>query len=146
MFLDVDCIPAETCLAAITKRASTWSTGTDALLCGPVTYLAPPGVKGDPVALERMINPHPARPAPPDGDVVSSADYELFWSLSFALTAATWRRIGGVCDRYYGYGAEDTDFAQTARAAGVPMRWVGGAHAFHQFHPCRIPRLNICTT
>ena len=130
MFLDVDCIPAETCLAAITKRASTWSTGTDALLCGPVTYLAPPGVKGDPVALERMINPHPARPAPPDGDVVSSADYELFWSLSFALTAATWRRIGGVCDRYYGYGAEDTDFAQTARAAGGPMRWVGAHMLF----------------
>ena len=83
MFLDVDCIPAETCLAAITKRASTWSTGTDALLCGPVTYLAPPDANGYPVALEPMINPHPARPAPPDGDVVSSTDYELFWSLSF---------------------------------------------------------------
>ena len=93
-----------------------------------------------------MINPHPARPAPPDGDVVSSADYELFWSLSFALTAATWRRIGGVCDRYYGYGAEDTDFAQTARAAGVPMRWVGAHMLFISSIPCRIPRLNICTT
>ena len=46
VFLDVDCIPAETCLAAITKRSSTWSTGTDALLCGPVTYLAPPGAEG----------------------------------------------------------------------------------------------------
>lgn len=93
-----------------------------------------------------MINPHPARPAPPDGDVVSSADYELFWSLSFALTAATWRRIGGFYDRYRGYGAEDTGFAQTARAARVPMRWVGGAHAFHQFHSVSDPPENICTT
>ena len=112
----------------------------NALLCGPVTYLPPPlDVQGYPVTLEHLINPHPARPAPPDGDVIASTDYELFWSLSFALTASTWRHIGGFCDRYRGYGAEDTDFGQMARAVGVPMRWVGGAHAFHQFHPVSDP-------
>jgi hypothetical protein len=112
----------------------------DALLCGPVTYLPPPhDVDGYPVSLEHLINPHPARPAPRDGDIIPSTDYELFWSLSFALAASTWRQIGGFCERYRGYGGEDTDFAQTVRAAGVPMRWVGGAHAFHQFHPVSDP-------
>ena len=77
---------------------------------------------------------------PPTATSSASADYELLWSLSFTLTAAAWRRIGGFYDRFRGYGAEDTDFALTARAAGVPMRWVGGAHAFHQFHPVSIPR------
>jgi GT2 family glycosyltransferase len=86
-----------------------------------------------------LINPHPARPAPRAGEVIATADYALFWSLSFALTASTWRQIGGFCERYRGYGGEDTDFAQTARATGVPMRWVGGAHAFHQFHPVSDP-------
>jgi hypothetical protein len=110
-----------------------------ALLCGPVTYLPPPSPGGYPVVLDALIDPHPERPSPPDQQIVDSTDYELFWSLSFALSAATWRRIGGFCDQYRGYGGEDTDFAQTASAAGVPMRWVGGAHAFHQFHPVSDP-------
>ena len=87
----------------------------EALLCGPVTYQTPPGANGYPVVLERLTNPHPARPAPADGDVVASTDYELFGSLSFALTASTWRRIGGFHERYRGYGAEDTDFADGTR-------------------------------
>lgn len=138
VFLDVDCIPGRNMLGRYHK-AVVEPEHHDALLCGPVTYLAPPGAEGYPETLEGLINPHPARPAPPDGEVVASTDYELFWSLSFALTALTWQRIGGFCERYRGYGAEDTDFAQTARAAGVPMRWVGGAHAFHQFHPVSDP-------
>ena len=80
VFLDVDCIPGRSLLGRC-YEAGVDLEYRDALLCRPVTYLAPPGVEGYPVALERMINPHPARPAPPDGDVVSSADYELFWSL-----------------------------------------------------------------
>jgi GT2 family glycosyltransferase len=138
VFLDVDCIPGRNMLARY-HEAVVDPEHREALLCGPVTYFAPPGAKGYPVALEPMINPHPARPAPPDGDTLASTDYELFWSLSFALTAATWRRIGAFCDRYRGYGTEDTNFAQMARAAGVPMRWVGGAHAFHQFHSVSDP-------
>ena len=139
VFLDVDCIPGRDMLGRYHEAVADPEHG-DALLCGPVTYLPPPrGGEGYPTALEPMINPHPARPAPTDGDIVASTDYELFWSLSFALTASAWRRIGGFCARYRGYGAEDTDFAQTACAAGVPMRWVGGAHAFHQFHPVSDP-------
>jgi GT2 family glycosyltransferase len=139
VFLDVDCIPGRNMLGRYHEVVAD-SEHRDALLCGPVTYLPPlRGAEGYPETLECLINPHPARPAPPDGDVVASTDYKLFWSLSFALTASTWQRIGGFCERYRGYGAEDTDFAQTACAAGVSMRWVGGAHAFHQFHPVSDP-------
>jgi GT2 family glycosyltransferase len=71
--------------------------------------------------------------------VVAGDNYDLFWSLSFAVTPATWRRIGGFCELYRGYGGEDTDFAHSAAGAGVGLRWVGGAHAFHQHHPVSNP-------
>ena len=64
VFLDVDCIPGRSLLGRC-YEAGVDLEYRDALLCRPVTYLAPPGVEGYPVALERMINPHPARPAPP---------------------------------------------------------------------------------
>ena len=59
--------------------------------------------------------------------------------MSFALTSPVWQRIGGFCTEYTGYGGEDTDFAQKAAAESITMRWVGGAHAFHQFHPISEP-------
>jgi len=65
--------------------------------------------------------------------------YELFWSLSFALTTQTWESIGGFCEAYNGYGAEDTDFAQIARQVGIGMYWVGDALAYHQHHPSAEP-------
>jgi GT2 family glycosyltransferase len=138
VFIDVDCIPSPDMVARY-HAAVVDSRHRTALLCGPVTYLAPPSRGGYPTNLEHLIAPHPARPAPPAGDVVTSTDYELFWSLSFGVSASTWKRIGGFCTEYRGYGAEDTDFAQLASAAGIPMRWVGGAHAFHQFHPVSDP-------
>jgi GT2 family glycosyltransferase len=140
VFLDVDCIPGRNMLSRYCETAVA-PEHRAALLCGPVTYLPPPldADVGYPRILEPLTNPHPARPVPRDDDVLVSTDYELFWSLSFALTSSTWRTVGGFCEHYRGYGAEDTDFAQMARAAGVPMRWVGGAHAYHQFHPVSDP-------
>ena len=139
VFLDVDCIPARQLLGRYCQIAAA-PDYADALMCGPVTYLSPPGRAGYALgALEAYVNPHPARPSPADTDVVASTDYTLFWSLSFAVAAKTWTRIGGFCERYRGYGGEDTDFGQRAAAAGVPMLWVGGAHAFHQYHPASEP-------
>ena len=135
VFLDVDCIPGPELIGRYHHTAEQPRHG-NALLCGPVTYLPAPGPRGYPLTeLSAHINPHAARPNPGDGEVLPTTQYELFWSLSFALTAATWNKIGGFCERYRGYGGEDTDFAQCAAAQGVSMRWVGGAHAFHQFHP-----------
>ncbi|OLR93264.1 glycosyltransferase family 2 protein [Actinokineospora bangkokensis] len=134
VFLDVDCVPG----ADLTTRYRTAVAGLaePALVCGPVTYLPPPPPGGYPVTrLAGWTDPHPARPAPPDGQVVAEQRWELFWSLSFALSADTWWRVGGFSELYTGYGAEDTDFALSAHAVDVRLLWLGGAHAYHQHHP-----------
>lgn len=138
VFLDVDCIPAPDLMERY-RWAASLSGNERSLLCGPVTYLEQTsrGVEGE--ALVPLTNPHPARPNPPEGTVEVGTDYDLFWSLSFAIDAVTWADIGGFCEMYTGYGGEDTDFAATARASGVGLRWVGGAHAYHQFHPVSSP-------
>lgn len=130
VFLDVDCIPGP---ALLDRYAAAARAAPHALLCGPVAYL-PPGRYAPEDA-----EPHPARPDPPDGELVRGGDHRLFWSLSFAVTAATWARIGGFDEGYAGYGAEDTDLGQRARAAGVELAWVGGAVAYHQHHGSQNP-------
>jgi GT2 family glycosyltransferase len=131
VLLDVDCLPASELLDRYVDAAGS----VDGLLCGPVAYLPPAPGGGYPVeGLRALGRPHPARPVPADDELLRADDPDLFWSLSFALTAQTWRRIGGFCEDYYGYGGEDTDFGAAAARAQVPMWWVGGAWAFHQHH------------
>jgi GT2 family glycosyltransferase len=137
VFLDVDCIPGPDLVGRYAEAAE---AAGRRLLCGPVAYLPPAPATGYPATgLDRLAAPHPARPAPPDGVTVDSTDHALFWSLSFAVTAAVWAELGGFAEDYVGYGAEDTDFGQTARSAGIDLRWVGGAVAFHQHHPVSDP-------
>lgn len=137
VFLDVDCLPTPTLLGRYLDAAA---QRPGVLLCGPVTYLPPAGPNGyDLDRLERHVNPHTARPNPEPGEVVDGSDFALFWSLSFALDASTWRRIGGFFTGYAGYGGEDTDFGQIAAAQDIPLCWVGGAHALHQYHPVSDP-------
>ncbi len=145
VFLDVDCMPVPDLVAAYAASASAPAT-RDALLCGPVAYL-PPDVDADlPVdRLADLVPPHPARPAPAPGEVVPGVDHALFWSLSFALTATTWNRIGGFCEDYAGYGGEDTDFAAAARELGIGLAFVGAARAFHQYHPTSSPPVQHLT-
>ncbi|WP_067813353.1 glycosyltransferase family 2 protein [Nocardia inohanensis] len=139
IFLDVDCMPDPGAIERY-HEVSAGDRETAALLCGPVTYLPPPPPTGyDVRALPHHRNPHPGRPAPADDRVLTGADHNLFWSLSFAVDSGTWRRTGGFDTGYRGYGAEDTDFAYRAAAAGVGMHWVGGAHAYHQHHPVSDP-------
>ena len=137
VLLDVDCVPGPQLVAAY-ERASSWAPG--ALLAGPVTYL-PEGqeVPRDPWQLDALSNPHTARPVPPDGEIERDGDHNLFWSLSCAMRAATWRLLGGFDESYVGYGCEDTDLGRTARDLEVDLVWVGGAHAYHQFHPVSRP-------
>ncbi len=142
--LDVDCLPAPAMLARYGAAAAS-RQGKHALLAGPVTYLPPAPREGWQLSdLARHRAPHPARPAPSDGDL-EVGEHRLFWSLSFALMAQTWKRIGGFCPAYVGYGGEDTDFAMLARQAGVPLLWVGGADAYHQHHPVSHPPVEHLT-
>ena len=131
VLLDVDCLPDPALLGRYAEVAG----AHDGLLCGPVGYLPAPAAGGYPVdGLRELAVPHPARPVPPEDRVLPGADPDLFWSLSFACTPATWDRTGGFHEDYTGYGGEDTDLGWTARARGVPLWWVGGAWAFHQHH------------
>lgn len=94
-----------------------------------------PRLRYDVTRLAELRSPHPARPAPEPGEEVEAENLALFWSLSFALTLADYRRIGGFCEDYDGYGGEDTDFAMSIGAAGGRLTWLGGADAYHQHHP-----------
>ncbi|MEO5832111.1 MAG: glycosyltransferase family 2 protein [Nakamurella sp.] len=135
VFLDVDCIPSRNALGAYLD--SLRAAAEPALHCGAVRYLDEAHSRTDPPVLEGL--PHPARPALPPGETAPSTAWPLFWSLSFAVDAPTWRMLGGFCADYTGYGAEDTDFALAAHEAGVNLRWVGGADVFHQHHPSSSP-------
>ena len=136
VLLDVDCLPSPSLLgdyaAALVERP-------DAIVCGPVTYLPPGPDTGWSVdALRAHRSPHPARPDPPTG-TYAPIPAALFWSLSFAVRATTWRRIGGFFEGYVGYGGEDTDLGFVAAAAGIEILFHGGADAYHQFHPVEDP-------
>ena len=136
IFLDVDCIPGP---AMTSHYLAALRTAPGSLLSGPVTYLPPlPAAELSPADLTRWRSPHPARPDPPAGQVVGGPA-DLFWSLSFAVTAPTWRRTGGFYEGFVGYGAEDTDFARIAQQAGIGLHWVGGADAYHQHHLVSTP-------
>lgn len=140
IFLDVDCLATPQLIAAYQSAAQ---TRPQDLLCGPVSYL--PNVELDPITpgyderLARLCEPHPARPRPAPGQILTAGDHDLFWSLSFALRREVWDRIGGFDEDFEGYGGEDTDFAWQAREAGVALTWVGSASAFHQYHPVSSP-------
>ena len=138
VLLDVDCLPGPTLLERYAAAAGELAD-VPALLCGPVTYLPAHAGAPAPQRLADWTRPHPARPAPEPGRLHRDGDHRLFWSLSFALTPATWERIGGFCTEYDGYGGEDTDFGMLARRAGVELVWVGGADAYHQHHPVSSP-------
>jgi GT2 family glycosyltransferase len=136
VFLDVDCIPGLDLIEHY-RRSARALADERLLLCGPVTYLAPDQVRID--QLSDYTDPHPARPNPGRGETVIDADMNLFWSLSFAITPDNWQLLGGFHTGYRGYGGEDTDFAMTARHNSFRIAWLGGAHAYHQYHPVSDP-------
>jgi hypothetical protein len=139
VFLDVDCIPGRGTLGRYVQVAR---RGAPRLLCGPVAYLPPVPTAGyDLDRLPELARAHPARPVPAEDAILPADDSRLFWSLSFAVRPDVWRRVGGFCELYRGYGGEDTDFGQQAAAAGIGIDWIGGAWAYHQFHPISDPPL-----
>ena len=136
VLLDVDCLPDPVLL----DRYASAAAQVGGLLCGPVGYLPAAPAGGYPVTgLRELARVHEARPVPADGEVVTADDPDLFWSLSFAVSARDWDRIGGFCEDYVGYGGEDTDFARVALVAGLGLGWVGAPRAFHQWHPVSRP-------
>lgn len=143
IFLDVDCIPHP---AMVGTFQSALQTEPECLWMGSPRYL-PAGATAQGVQWDRIKSlaiPHPIQPTLKAGEQNVSNRYELFWSLCFGVTQATYKRIGGFDETYRGYGGEDTDFAFSARAADVPFGFVG-AIAYHQHHSVCKPPLNHFT-
>lgn len=137
IFLDVDCLAGPDLVA---DYVSAVEDEPDVVWSGPVTYLSPAPRGGyDLSSLARTDDPHPGRPAPAPGERLPNQRPDLFWSLSFAVHARTWSRIGGFCEEYLGYGGEDTDFARLAVDRQACHGWVGGARAYHQHHEVESP-------
>ncbi len=137
ILLDVDCLAGHDLVAAY---ASTISRHPGTVWSGPVTYLPPAPATGyDLDRLEDLDDPHPARPAPRPGELLACERPELFWSLSFAVSAPDWHTGGGFCEDYVGYGGEDTDLARSLTSAGIALGWVGAARAYHQHHAVEDP-------
>jgi N-acetylglucosaminyl-diphospho-decaprenol L-rhamnosyltransferase len=137
--LDVDCLAGRDLVGAYTQAVH---ARPQVVWTGPVTYLAPSSAGDDDVGgLDALDAPHPAQPAPAPGQVFPVTPPERFWSLSFALHHDLWRLIGGFCEEYVGYGAEDTDLGRQLGAAGVQVLSTGDARAYHQYHPTETPPL-----
>ena len=141
VFLDVDCIPGPTLVSAYTDAAAT----ERGLFLGEVLYLPPDAITGgtapDSAVLDRLGRAHPARPLLPGSGLRREPDAGQLWGLSFALPAEAWRAVGGMDERYVGYGGEETDLAARLAESGLPTFWVAGARAYHQHHPVHVPPL-----
>ena len=89
----------------------------------------------------RSRAPHPARPVAAGRRASRGGDHALFWSLSFAVTRATWRR-----DRRVLRGRTSATAARTptsgsspARAGRRPRAGSAARWAYHQHHPAATP-------
>lgn len=141
VFLDVDCIPARDLFALLVED----SARLGGIAMAAPRYLRAPlpaGTAVDDGILTRDSVPHQARAGlHASGDALPSGRYEMFWTLGFAVGAGDFERIGGFDESFTGYGAEDTDFAFTARERGVPLGF-SRATLFHQHHGSYRPPLN----
>lgn len=138
LFLDVDCIPMRALTSAITQCLN----DHDALICADIRYLGPDDARGEweEADLLSRAQGHPVRQFPANG-VRQEENAGLFWSLAFALHRQRFSDLGGFDEAFIGYGGEDTDFGFRARAAGLPLLFMGGAGAFHQYHDVFDPPL-----
>ena len=137
VFVDMDCIPAPGFLADYAAGLA----AADGLLMGEVLYLpgglAAPGWTFDGFAAAAVR--HSDRRGPPPSGVEPCNDYRCFWSLNFAIRRATFLGAGGFDERYVGYGGEDTDFGKSITGQGIPIGWLKGGLAYHQYHPHHMP-------
>ncbi|MGO4598934.1 glycosyltransferase family 2 protein [Terrabacter sp. 2RAF25] len=141
VMLDVDCIPSPRLVERYCAVMATDDGARPRVWAGEVAYLppAPEGRDYRELDLDALAAPHAARPVLAPGETRAADDLRLFWSLSFATTSRAWADIGGFDEAYVGYGAEDTDFGERLARHGGAMTWVGGARAYHQHHPTRVP-------
>ncbi|MFK5596315.1 galactosyltransferase-related protein [Methylobacterium sp. HMF5984] len=137
VFLDVDCIPAPDLVADYARGLAE----LDGLLMGEVLHLPEKATAGAWTceAFAAVAERHSDRRGPPASGIEICRDYRCFWSLNFAIRRATFLATGGFDERYVGYGGEDTDFGKILDQAGIPIAWMKGGLAYHQYHPHHMP-------
>lgn len=137
VFLDVDCIPAPDLVADYARGLAE----LDGLLMGEVLHLPERATTGawDYDGLDAVAERHSDRRGPPASGIEICNDYRCFWSLNFAIRRDTFLATGGFDERYTGYGGEDTDFGKILDQGGIPIAWMKGARAYHQYHPHHMP-------
>ena len=97
----------------------------DVLWSGPTTYLAEAARDCDPSDLDALDDPHPAGPPPHRARAGSGRTPISSGRCRSRPTRNAWAAVGGFCERYVGYGAEDTDLAHAWRRLG-PRPRLGG--------------------
>jgi GT2 family glycosyltransferase len=140
VFADVDCIPHPALVADYAAHAAR----QPGLLMGEVGYL-PGGATADGLDFDRFETlsvRHSDRRGPPEDGVAPCDDYRCFWSLNFAMDRASWAASGGFDERFVGYGGEGTDFGRNLAERGIPISWVRGAKAYHQYHSHCMPPIH----
>src|SRR5699024_7762080 len=136
IFLDVDCIVAPSFIEQLSAKLSQYP---NALLMGQPRYLTRPLSNEESLALQKgaltndylnhlsVYNPYRdnfdakqsiSTKTTPTA-IKKTDDYVAFWSLCFAIKREQFEKIGGFDTQYTGYGAEDTDFAFTARQLDI---------------------------
>lgn len=140
IFLDVDCIASPDLVASYRAAVQGCSDG---VFLGEVLYLPQGAVDAgiDYTTLDRLGRRHPAKPEMPDHGVRPEPDHGELWGLSFAIRRTTWNVLGGMDERFVGYGGEETDFALRLGTIGIPLFWTAQARAYHQHHAVHIPPL-----
>ena len=140
IFLDVDCLPGADLVKVYADAAADRDRRDPALRPGrlPATAAARAVTTSNTsTAIPSTPAGPPRRPAPGSAAATTGCSGPC----RSRSPASAWDRIGGFCERYQGYGAEDTDFAMLAQSRGVDLTWVGGAAAYHQWHPTSTPPL-----
>ena len=139
VFLDVDCIPAPTLVGSYLEGLRE----TNGVLQGDVAYL-PAMDESAPIdltLLETLGVRHPSRPAIPASGLIEEPDMGMLWGLNFAMHRRLFLKVGGLDERFIGYGGEETDFARNLAELGAKLYWCGGAKAYHQHHTVMRPPL-----
>ena len=158
IFLDVDCIVAPSFIEQLSTKLNQYP---NALLMGQPRYLTRPLSNEESLALQKGALPNDYlnhlsvyNPYRDNFDAKQSIstktkptaikktnDYGAFWSLCFAIKREQFEKIGGFDTQYTGYGAEDTDFAFTARQLDIAF-YLTADLIYHQQHPVYRPPLN----
>jgi len=136
VFLDSNCIPHPRLIEDYAANAK-----LGGLLMGEVGYLPQDACANgiDFACLDAACVRQYHEPTSPAQAAAACRDLQCFTVANFAVTARDFATMRGFDERYVGPGGEEIDFARTAASVGLPLWWLQGARAYHQFQGAHVP-------